>query len=111
MPHSLTSLAADELAGAWPRATNETQRESDRRIGRKRGCIIQMLNYQSSAFGLENDSGMKFVFAGEGSPLTTDYAAIVPAFTKHHLMLPKFISPLAAAGKGVLVKLFLCVPR
>jgi hypothetical protein len=70
-----------------------------------------MLNYQPWAFWLENDPGIQFAFADGGAPLTADYAAIVPAFTKHHLMLPKFISPLAAAGKGVLVKLFLCVPR
>jgi hypothetical protein len=70
-----------------------------------------MLNYQPWAFWLKNDPGIQFAFADGGAPLTADYAAIVPAFTKHHLMLPKFISPLAAAGKGVLVKLFLCVPR
>jgi hypothetical protein len=59
-----------------------------------------MLIYQPSAFWLENDPGIQFAFADGGAPLTADYAAIVPVFTKHHLMLPKVIPPLAAAGKG-----------
>jgi hypothetical protein len=33
--------------------------------------------------------------------LTADYAAIVSAFTKHHVMLPNIIPPFAEAGKGV----------
>jgi hypothetical protein len=70
-----------------------------------------MLNYRPSAFWLENDPGIQFAFADGGSPLTADYAAIVPVFTKHHLMFPRSSRHEQRREKGVLVKLFLCIPR
>jgi len=57
-----------------------------------------MLNYRPSAFWLENDPGIQFAFADGGAPLTTDYAAIVPAFTKQHVMLPKVIPAISSGG-------------
>jgi hypothetical protein len=36
-------------------------------------------------FWLENDPGIQFAFADGEAPLTADYPAIGPAFTKHRL--------------------------